>query len=164
MRIQSHSGKPSATSNATSPPPFAQLPTHLPPDPISQVNKLATDFEKQFYSFKSPQPHSLSSPPQNSTNSIDIKLTCPTEIRKSITSLPNKKSPGHDSITFETLRNIPYKWLSPLATLFNAIITSKFFPSSWKHAIIIPVPKKIAKNSVPLVSFQHSANFSSTLF
>jgi len=65
----------------------------------------------------------------------------PIEIQQIIVKLANKKSLGHDLITNKILKNVTPKVLSYLASLYNSAMRLGTFPSSWKHAIIIPIHK-----------------------
>ena len=67
--------------------------------------------------------------------------TSPKEIQLLISKLKSKKSPGHDLITNKILKNLTSKALSYLASLFNSAMRFATFPSSWKHAIIVPIHK-----------------------
>lgn len=70
-----------------------------------------------------------------------ITPTSPNEIQQIISKLANKKSPGHDQITNKILKNLTPKALSYLASLLNSAMRIGTFPSTWKHAIIIPIYK-----------------------
>ncbi|KAL4107900.1 hypothetical protein QTP88_018173 [Uroleucon formosanum] len=70
-----------------------------------------------------------------------ISTTSPIEIQKIIVKLANKKSPGYDLITNKILKNVTPKVLPYLASLYNSAMRFGTFPSSWKHAIIIPIHK-----------------------
>lgn len=67
--------------------------------------------------------------------------TSPKEIQLLISKLKSKKSPGHDLITNKIFKNLTSKALSYLASLFNAAMRISIFPSTWKHAITIPIRK-----------------------
>lgn len=70
-----------------------------------------------------------------------IKYTSPSEILGHIKTLKHKKSPGHDGIPNVILKNIPKKGIAFLASLFNACLSISYFPSTWKHSIIIVIHK-----------------------
>ncbi|UYV84156.1 hypothetical protein LAZ67_X001354 [Cordylochernes scorpioides] len=55
-------------------------------------------------------------------------------------------APGHDNITPQMAKNLPIKWIVFLAGVFNAALHLCYYPKVWKHAIIIPIPKKSAKS------------------
>ena len=77
----------------------------------------------------------------NDDSNGSISPTSPTEIQQILVKLANKKSPGHDLITNKILKNVTPKVLSYLASLYNSAMRFGTFPSSWKHAIIIPIHK-----------------------
>jgi hypothetical protein len=84
----------------------------------------------------------------NEHNNIIIP-TFPKEIQLLISKLKSKKSPGHDLITNKVLKNLTSKALFYLASLFNAAMRITTFPSTWEHAIIVPIlkPRKPVNSS-----------------
>ncbi|VVC42657.1 Reverse transcriptase domain, partial [Cinara cedri] len=77
----------------------------------------------------------------NDKYSNTIIPTYPKEIQLIISKLKSKKSPGHDLITNKILKNLTFKALSYLASLFNSAMRIATFPSTWKHAIIVTIHK-----------------------
>lgn len=67
--------------------------------------------------------------------------TNPDEINTIIKSIPVKKFPGHDLITDYIVKSLPRKAIVYLSHLYNAILRLFFFPSSWKHSIVILIIK-----------------------
>lgn len=76
-----------------------------------------------------------------STVELPIQYTSPSQILHFIKELKLKKSPGHDKIPNIVLRNLTKKGLSFLASIFNACLNISYFPSSWKHSLIIVIHK-----------------------
>jgi hypothetical protein len=70
-----------------------------------------------------------------------IKCVSPSEILGYIKMLKNKKSPGHDGIPNLVLKNLPRKGIAFLASLFNTCLKISYFPSTWKHSIVIVIHK-----------------------
>jgi hypothetical protein len=68
-------------------------------------------------------------------------LTSAREIKKIIKNLKNSKAPGFDNIPNILLKNLSRKALVFLTHIFNSCFKLSYFPKSWKHANIIPVPK-----------------------
>lgn len=66
-----------------------------------------------------------------------IEPTTPSEIKKIIHNLPTKKSPGPDKIPNLVLKNLPSKFITFTASLFNACFTHGYFPNQWKIANIL---------------------------
>ncbi len=52
-------------------------------------------------------------------------------------------TPGQDDITVSMMRNLPPTALLILLELFNASWRNQHLPSSWKHAIVVPVLKPL---------------------
>ncbi|UYV63352.1 hypothetical protein LAZ67_2003825 [Cordylochernes scorpioides] len=77
-----------------------------------------------------------------------LKLTSPQEVKQEITKLSANKAPGHDEITTKLIKNLPIKWVVFLTIIFNASINLCYFPKIWKHAIVIPIPKKQLSKSL----------------
>jgi hypothetical protein len=68
------------------------------------------------------------------------------EVLEAILSLKNKKSPGVDCVRNEMLK-IGAATLSPsLAKMFNAILQSGEFPTSWRLSTLTVIHKKGDKN------------------
>ncbi|KAL7291223.1 hypothetical protein TKK_0014836 [Trichogramma kaykai] len=70
-----------------------------------------------------------------------VKNATLNEIQGLISYLKNRKSPGYDEITSRTLKELPPKALRYLTILINACLRLKYFPSQWKVAQIILIPK-----------------------
>jgi len=68
-----------------------------------------------------------------------ITPTSHKEIQSIISKLASKKSPGHDLITNNILKNLKSKALTYLASLLNSAMRLATFPRTWKHAIIVPL-------------------------
>jgi Reverse transcriptase (RNA-dependent DNA polymerase) len=68
-------------------------------------------------------------------------LTSPRGIKKIIKNLKNSKTPGFDNIPKILLKNLSRKALVFLTYIFNSCVKLSYFPKSWKHANVIPVPK-----------------------
>jgi Reverse transcriptase (RNA-dependent DNA polymerase) len=68
-------------------------------------------------------------------------LTSPREIKKIIKNLKNSKALGLDNIPNILLKNLSRKALVFSTYIFNSSFKLSFFPKSWKHANVIPVPK-----------------------
>ena len=64
------------------------------------------------------------------------------ELKDAIRKLKNKKSPGKDGITNEMIKKLGNGAKQKLLDVFNQSWTSGVFPSAWKEAIMVPIPKK----------------------
>ena len=72
------------------------------------------------------------------------KLYCfPTTVRNIIKHHPNNKAPRPDNITTAKLKNLPRKPIVQLhyIYIYKACLQTTYFPSSWKIAKVIPIPK-----------------------
>lgn len=78
-----------------------------------------------------------------SDNQLSLPLRCctPSEVRRTIMDLKLGKAPGFDLLTAEVLRNLPRKAITLITILFNAILRTGYYPSSWKVSQIAMVPK-----------------------
>lgn len=65
----------------------------------------------------------------------------PKELKGLIKDLKSKKAPGNDKLNNITIKNLSNKALILLAKITNAILKIGYFPSIWKIAKIIPIPK-----------------------
>lgn len=70
-----------------------------------------------------------------------IVHTTPSEVKSIIKSLKSSRSPGPDKINNLTLKNLPHKSIRHITEIFNAAIKLESFPTIWKHAHIITIPK-----------------------
>ncbi|KXJ81798.1 hypothetical protein RP20_CCG017824 [Aedes albopictus] len=77
----------------------------------------------------------------NEMNLDPSTLAKPTEIKEIIKRLKSKKSPGQDGIRNALLKHLPRKGLVYLTKIFNGCIRLMYFPSMWKHAIVVAIPK-----------------------
>ncbi|KAL1131661.1 hypothetical protein AAG570_011274 [Ranatra chinensis] len=76
-------------------------------------------------------PHTISSP----------KHATPREIEKIIKKLKNNKSPGSDGIPNTVLKHFTRKALVKLTNITNAILKHAYYPTHWKTATVIALPK-----------------------
>ena len=74
-------------------------------------------------------------------NSVFLSPCTETEICKLIEKLPNKKSSGYDGVSNVILKEIKTEIMKPLCKIFNNSLSSGVFPSSMKHAEVIPLYK-----------------------
>jgi len=70
-----------------------------------------------------------------------IELTTPKEVKAVISSLRPRKAPGPDGITAPLLRNLPWRTLVYITMLINACLLVGYFPTAWKTATTIFLPK-----------------------
>ena len=68
--------------------------------------------------------------------------------------MSSNKSPGSSGLTYDILKVAPMQVLEAISDFFGLIITLNCAPSSWKRALIVPVPKKgdlnLIKNYRPI--------------
>lgn len=79
----------------------------------------------------------------------------PGEVKNTIRSLPSKKAPGPDQISNSALKRINNKGILYITQIFNGCAKHEYFPSRWKLAEVIILPKlgknlKIATNHRPI--------------
>jgi len=78
-----------------------------------------------------------------------LQLTNPYEVRRKIFLLKPRASPGADGITSVLLRHLSKKALIFLTNIFNHLLRMSHFPSAWKRATVIPIPKPNKPPSYP---------------
>lgn len=71
----------------------------------------------------------------------ESSLPTPRVISRLIRGLKNRKSPGDDSINNALLKQLPKKAIVMLMYIFRACFRLSYFPSAWKCAKIVPIPK-----------------------
>ena len=64
------------------------------------------------------------------------------ELKDATRKLKNKKSPGKDGITNEMIKKLGNGARQKLLDVFNQSWTTGNFPTTWKEAIMVPVPKQ----------------------
>lgn len=77
----------------------------------------------------------------NATNLSGSRSTNADEIRRVIKDIKSKKSVGPDAIPTIVLKKLPSSAHDFLANLINCILSIGYYPSSWKAAHVIPIPK-----------------------
>ena len=84
-------------------------------------------------------------PPQGDLNPEycpDDLLCTEDEVFGLILGLDNSKSTGPDEISAKMLKGTIFSIVPSLTKLFNFSIQNCTFPELWKHARIVPIPKK----------------------
>jgi exonuclease III len=84
--------------------------------------------------FTEPLPHPLDD--EHMTDEITTD-----EVKSIITHLKNSKAPGPDGIRPILLKNLPESALQALTNIYNNCMTSLYFPTAWKTAYTIMIPK-----------------------
>lgn len=69
-----------------------------------------------------------------------IHLTNPTDIKNIINGFQNNIAPGEDKIDNKLLKNLPRKTIVQLMCIVKGILKTGYYPSSWKTAVVIPIP------------------------
>ena len=77
----------------------------------------------------------------NSSNSEHYNKLFTFKELKSALNKAHDSSPGHDKVHYQFLKHLPLTSLSVLLDIFNDIWQSGDFPSSWREALVIPIPK-----------------------
>ena len=78
-------------------------------------------------------------------NTLDWDLISTEETEEEIVKLKNSSSVGPNGISNWLMKTAAKALAVPLTLIFNLSISSALFPSSWKHAIVIPLWKKKSK-------------------
>jgi len=74
-------------------------------------------------------------------NTDDINAASPAEVRKLLHNLKSKKAPGHDNISNKSLKLLHNVGIARLTNIFNTCLRLRYFPSVWKKADVIVLPK-----------------------
>ena len=64
-----------------------------------------------------------------------------TEVQDTIKVTKNKKAPGQDNITNTILKHVTAKYLFFIFNIVTIIFKNGIFPTNWKNAIVLPIPK-----------------------
>ena len=63
------------------------------------------------------------------------------EVKQIIIKMPSGKAPGLDKIPLRVIKDCLSAILTPLTSIINASFTSQVYPSRWKKAEVVPIPK-----------------------
>lgn len=80
-------------------------------------------------------------------STIFLRPTDESEIKKYIFELKNKKAPGEDGISSETIKYISDFILTPLNFIYNKVLEKGIYPNKLKIAVIKPLFKKGERNN-----------------
>lgn len=64
------------------------------------------------------------------------------EVKLIIHKLKTKKAPGLDGITNLAIKNLPEKTIKDITTVAQSIFKQGYFPTAWKRAKVVMIPKK----------------------
>lgn len=117
--------------------------------PSEKANALADSFDKNHQitvNYRSRETDDLVNSFTHNLNSDVVDsfsqfYTKPKEIRYILKNCKNKKAPGYDNITNFVMKKLPRKALVYLTILLNGCIKLSHFPTQWKSAIVIGIPK-----------------------
>ena len=131
------------------------IPTLVQGDTEASTDKQKTDLLNTFFSScwnMSNSPLSSVSPSQHSflDDPAYSGLFCSEEeVFRLIMKLDCSKSTGPDGISARMLRETALSITQPLTSLFNMLIQRLSFPSLWKFANVVPIPKNSTCKSSP---------------
>ncbi|KFM83215.1 putative RNA-directed DNA polymerase from transposon X-element, partial [Stegodyphus mimosarum] len=77
------------------------------------------------------------------------EFTSPREVMEIIKRLKNRKAPGYDDINNITIKNLPLSTVIKFTGILNACLDKSYFPSKWKTAKIILLPKPGKDGTTP---------------
>lgn len=92
--------------------------------------------------------HSLSDIEGDTFLQTGLPVCTPLLVHSLIRSRKPKKGPDLDGVSTFLLKKSPFLLSVKLAVLFNHLVNIGHFPSSWKKASVIPVPKGDARTNV----------------
>ena len=76
------------------------------------------------------------------------------EVQAILMSIPSNKSPGHDKIPVKVYKDCLSSILPSITDLINTSLSSSVFPTAWKKAEVVPIPKtddyELANNNRPI--------------
>lgn len=121
-------------------------------DRPSVLSKWREDFEGLLNPVGNAAPLPEFNPPVTAPDTAVMELNRPITVREidlALRHAKNGKASGPDSLPVEVLRNVTARKF--MHVLFHKCLQSGTIPTSWKHAIITPIPKSISSDPrVPL--------------
>lgn len=85
---------------------------------------------------------------QNPSGDIP-ELTTPQEVKSIIKNLNSNSAPGPDGVTNDQIKHLPRKPLVLLTRIYNKCLQMEYFPTKWKQAKIVPIPKQGKDLQIP---------------
>lgn len=112
-----------------------------PPNPDVEefIQSISSDNNRYIFQF------SAASPSDKSIDSSRPNYECFSSVKnvtEIIWSRKNLKSSGTSLIPNVVLRKLPPAYATFLTIICNNALNNSFFPSAWKQAIVVPIPKK----------------------
>ena len=80
--------------------------------------------------------------PPRTQHTVSLPQISSKRVQKLIFELDSSKANGPDSIPVTVLRHCAPELSSILSKIFNLCLKSSTFPTCWKQAVVVPVPKK----------------------
>jgi len=75
------------------------------------------------------------------TDNDDLNSASPSEVRQILKDLKANKAPGHDEIPNKALKSLHNVGVARLTNIFNAAMRISYFPTTWKKADVVLIPK-----------------------
>ena len=99
---------------------------------------------EQFASNSGPQENSAGLPefPSRCDDSLRLPFIKSKDVLKCILDLDSSKSCGPDKIPITVVRHCAPELSSILSKVYNLCLKTSVFPSCWKEAVVVPVPKR----------------------
>ena len=116
--------------------------------PTDKANRFAEHFAKQLSPHDDPQDHAFTAFTDKrvkkflaSNSPVDFNETTINELKSVLKKFKNNKAPGLDNITNIVLKNLPPIALKFLVEIINSCMKLNYFPTQWKKAKILVIPK-----------------------
>lgn len=138
--------------------PPLQTRTGLIYDDQEKAEAFAAHFEKQFQlhgefiDLNNPTDKDILETVEENMHIVPPIPIIPTdiaEVQDAIANLKPKKAPGRDGISNHAIQKLPPNFISFLTLIFNAAMNLCFFPTAWKQAVVILIPKPGENPSLP---------------
>ncbi|GFU20546.1 probable RNA-directed DNA polymerase from transposon X-element [Trichonephila clavipes] len=141
-------------------PPF-NGPTGIALSDTNKTEVIAHSLEKQFHlnDIHNPRKDEIITSvvdaymDSNINNTDIIPPTLPSEIIQIIKKIKIKKCPGRDGITNKMLKKLLRLTIFKITNIINNMLTLRYFPMSWKTAVVIPILRP-DKNSALAESYR----------
>lgn len=76
-------------------------------------------------------------------------FTSPKQLKTILRRTKGNKAPGHDDIQTILLKQLPRRGIAHLTNLYNTCLRLRYFPETWKQAILFPLLKPAKTGSHP---------------
>ena len=109
---------------------------------VSSTRNFSDSFRKYRETLETDEPGLFENDGPDTAENLPLNLDFRfSELRRAVTQCHNGSATGLDQIANDMLKQLPHVSLRTVLRLFNNIWQTGVLPNSWRHAVVLPVPK-----------------------